>query len=83
VLRDLLDEIASAYLDNILIFTNGTLSQHYDDVRQVLKRLQDASLYLELKKCEFDVRTTKYLGFILEAGKGIKIDPEKTQAIQN
>jgi hypothetical protein len=83
VLRDLLDETASAYLDDILIFTDGTLSQHHDDVRQVLKRLQDAGLYLELKKCEFDVRTTKYLGFILEAGKGIRMDPEKTQAIQN
>jgi hypothetical protein len=82
VLRDLLDEIVSAYLDNILIFTDGTLSQHHDHVRQVLKRLQDAGLYLELKKCEFDVRTTKYLGFILEAGKGIRMDPEKTQAIQ-
>jgi hypothetical protein len=82
VLRDFLDEFASAYLDDILIFTDGPLEQHHTHVRQILEKLQSAGLYLELKKCEFDVRTTKYLGFILEAGKGIRMDPVKTQAIQ-
>ena len=82
-LRDFLDEFASAYLDDVLIFTEGSLKKHHDHVRQVVERLQDAGLQLEISKCEFDVRRTKYLGFILESGKGISMDPEKVQAIKD
>ncbi|KAB2098762.1 hypothetical protein AG0111_0g12972 [Alternaria gaisen] len=55
VLRDFLDEFASAYpFDDIIIFTDGLLSQHHSHVRAVLDRLKAAGLQLELKKCEFD-----------------------------
>ena len=81
-LRDFLDDFASAYLDDVLIFTEGSLRKHHKHVRQVVERLQEAGLHLELSKCEFDVQRTKYLGFILEAGKGISMDPEKVQAIK-
>ena len=83
VLRDFLDEFASAYLDDIIIFTDGPLSQHHSHVRAVLDRLKAAGLQLEIKKCEFDVQRTKYLGFIVEAGKGVSMDPDKVQAIQD
>jgi hypothetical protein len=36
---------------------------------------------LDIDKCEFEVRTTKYLGFIIEAEAGIQMDPAKVQAI--
>ena len=65
----------------MLIFTKGSLQKHYKHVQQVIKRLQEARLDLELSKCEFDVQHTKYLGFILEARRGTLIDPEKVQAI--
>jgi len=81
-LREFLDDFVSAYLDDIIIFTDGSLSQHHAHVRTILDRLKDAGLQLELKKCEFDVQRTKYLGFIIEAGKGISMDPEKVEAIQ-
>ena len=80
-LREFLDDFASAYLDDVLIFTEGSLQKHHKHVRQVIERLQEAGLNLELSKCEFDVQRTKYLGFILEAGRGTLIDPEKVQAI--
>ena len=67
----------------MLIFTKGSLQKHYKHIRQVIERLQEARLNLELSKCEFDVQRTKYLGFILEAGRGTLIDPEKVQAIQD
>ena len=40
-------------------------------------------LYLltDIRKCEFEVQSTKYLGFIIEAGKGVRMDPEKIKAI--
>jgi transposase InsO family protein len=79
-LRDFLDEFASAYLDDILIFSNS-LKEHRGHVSKVLQRLRDAGLQLDIDKCEFEVKTTKYLGFIVEAGKGIRMDPEKVQAI--
>jgi predicted aspartyl protease len=83
VLREFLDDFASAYLDDIIIFTDGSRDLHHEHVRKVLDRLKEAGLQLELKKCEFDVQRTKYLGFIIEAGKGVSMDPEKIAAIQD
>lgn len=82
-LQDYLDEFCSAYLDDILIYSDGSLKDHRQKVKQVLKRLQDAGLQIDIDKCEFETKSTKYLGFIVEAGKGIKVDPEKVQAIQS
>jgi hypothetical protein len=65
----------------VLIFTKGSLQKHYKHVQQVIKRLQEARLNLELSKYKFNVQRTKYLGFILEARRGILIDPKKVQAI--
>jgi transposase InsO family protein len=80
-LRDYLDEFVSAYLDDILIFSGGTLTEHREHVNKVLRRLEEAGLQLDIDKCEFEVKSTKYLGFIVEAGKGIRMDPEKVKAI--
>lgn len=82
-LQDYLDEFCSAYLDDILIYSDGSLKDHRQKVKQVLKRLQDAGLQIDIDKCEFETKSTKYLGFIVEAGKGIRVDPEKIQAIQS
>ena len=81
-LRDFLDDFCSAYVDDILIYTDGSLKQHRRHVRQVLERLRAAGLQVDIDKCEFETKSTKYLGFILEAGKGIRMDPEKIQAIE-
>jgi transposase InsO family protein len=82
-LREYLDEFCSAYLDDVLIYTDGSLKQHQDHVRKVLSKLQDAGLYVDIKKCEFEVKATKYLGFIIEAEKGIRMDPDKVKAIKD
>ncbi|KAI0991434.1 hypothetical protein K3495_g16753, partial [Podosphaera aphanis] len=39
-------------------------------------------LKLDPNKCEFAVKTTKYLGFIINLGEGIKVDPDKVKAIK-
>ena len=51
-------------------------------VKKVLQRLQDAGLYVDLKKYEFSVKRTKYLGFIITT-EGIKVNPEKVSAVVN
>lgn len=81
-LRDFLDDFVTAYIDDILIFTDGTLKEHRRHVRTVLQRLRDAGLQIDIDKSEFEVKSTKYLGFIIEAGKGIQMDPAKIRAIQ-
>lgn len=80
-LRDFLDEFASAYLDDILIFSDGSLTQHREHVRKVLGRLREAGLQIDIDKCEFEVQSTKYLGYIVEAEKGIRMDPDKINAV--
>jgi len=80
-LRDYLDEFCSAYVDDILVYSSGSLNQHRQHVRKVLQRMIDAGLQLDIDKCEFEVKSTKYLGFIIEAGKGLRMDPDKTRAI--
>jgi hypothetical protein len=80
-LRDYLDEFCSAYIDDILIYSSGSRQQHREHVKKVLQRLQEAGLQIDIDKCEFEVQETKYLGFIIEAGKGLRMDPEKVKAI--
>jgi hypothetical protein len=80
-LRDYLDDFCSAYVDDILIYTEGSRKEHRDHVRKVLQRLRDAGLQLDIDKCEFEVQSTKYLGFITKIGLGIRMNPAKIDAI--
>ena len=63
-LRDLLDVTCTAYLDDILIYSEDEL-QHETHVKEVIERLHKAGLQADIKKCEFGVKRTKYLGFII------------------
>ena len=46
----------------------------------MIERLQKAGLQANIKKSEFSVKRTKYLGFIIST-KGIETDLEKTSII--
>ncbi|ERF68926.1 hypothetical protein EPUS_09504 [Endocarpon pusillum Z07020] len=86
--KDILDRFVSAYLDDILIFSNS-LKEHRQHVKTVLGRLAVAGLQLDIGKCEFEVHETKYLGMIIQSrsedGKPgqIRMDPEKIAAIRD
>jgi hypothetical protein len=81
VLFDYLDDFCTAYLDDILIYSDNKLEHEYH-VRKVLERLRNAGLQIDLKKCEFHVTRTKYLGFIISTD-GIEVDPEKISVVKN
>ncbi|KAM4066652.1 reverse transcriptase (RNA-dependent DNA polymerase) [Hirsutella rhossiliensis] len=81
-LQDYLDDFVSAYIDDVLIFSSGSLQDHRDKVGKVLQRLMDAGLQLDINKSEFEVKAVKYLGFIIEAECGIRVDPEKVEAVK-
>jgi hypothetical protein len=82
VLFEYLDDFYSAYLDNILIFTTSSLKKHQEHVRKVLLRLREASLQADIKKSEFHIKRTKYLGLIITIG-GIEVDLEKITTIRH
>ena len=79
ILFDYLDEFCTAFLDDILIYSDNEL-EHEEQVKKVLQRLRNAGLQVDIKKSEFSVKRTKYLGFIISTN-GIETDPEKTIAI--
>lgn len=80
VLHDYLDVFCTAYLDDVLIFSED-LEEHEEHVRRVVERLGKAGLYLDINKCQFGVKEVKYLGLIVST-EGIKMDPAKVNAIQ-
>ena len=80
VLFEYLDDFCTAYLDDILIYLEDP-AEHELHVRKVLQKLIDAGLQVDIKKCEFSVTRTKYLGFIISTD-GIAVDPEKVAAIR-
>jgi hypothetical protein len=64
MLFNYLDDFCTAYLDNILIYSDNVL-EHKHHIKLVLQRLREAGLQINIKKTEFHVTRTKYLGFII------------------
>jgi len=79
VLCQFLDDFCTAFLDDILIYSN-TLEEHKKQVYKVLKALSDAGLHLKPEKCHFHKQEVKYLGFIIGTN-GIRMDPEKVSCV--
>lgn len=81
VLQEYLDLFVIAYLDDILIFSKEK-EEHVEHVNKVLEKLQKASIKLKLKKCEFHVQETEFLGHWIST-EGIHMDQNKVQAIRD
>jgi hypothetical protein len=79
VLQEHLHQFMIAYLDDILIFSK-TKEDHVKHVSSVLRKLQKANIKLKLKKCEFHVQETKFLGHWIST-EGIHMDQNKVKAI--
>ena len=78
-LFDLLDKICTAYLDDVIVYSESKKA-HREHVREVVERLREAGLQIDVNKCEFETTKTKYLGLIIRPG-GIEMDSEKVAAI--
>ena len=79
LLKRFLDKFVIVYLDDILIFSK-TKEEHLDNIRQVLQRLKEEKLLINLKKCSFMQEEIVYLGFVISAD-GLKMDPKKVKSI--
>ena len=72
VLHPFLDAFCTAYLDDILIYSE-TLEEPQAHVKKVLEALYKVGLYLKPEKCEFYKTEVKYLGLIISVD-GVKMD---------
>ena len=81
VLFDYLDEFCTAYLDDIIVFSED-LRDYKGHVYKVLLRLREAGLQADIKKCKFRVSRTKFLGYILTIDR-ISPDPDKVSVIKD
>ena len=70
-------------MDDVLIYSRGSLQDYEEKVKKVVQKLGEAGLHLDINKSEFSVKKTKYLSFIIEAGKGVSMDTEKVAAINS
>ena len=70
-------EEVEIYLDDLMIF-GDTIELH----NKRIKRLLDANLTVEPKKCQFLKREAKVLGHIMEQGV-IRIHPKKLEAVRD
>jgi len=80
-IREALDDFTSAYLDDILIYSNSK-EEYVGNVKWIMERLLEAGLYLKPEKCEFHKETVRYLGLIIST-KGISMDEDKIETIKN
>ena len=78
-LAGLVDVFVVVYLDDILVYSNSE-EEHWNHVRQVLERLRQHRLYVNLSKCAFDVEQLEFLGFIVSIN-GVSMDPDRVKTI--
>jgi transposase InsO family protein len=79
VLEEYLDVFVVAYLDDILVFSK-TLDEHIKHNKLVLSKLRDAEVTLKLKKCEFHVQETSFLGYRISLD-GLGMEEDKVKSI--
>jgi len=69
------------YLDDILIYSNN-MSEHHWHIKEVLKHLRKAGLYIKVEKYKFHSELVEYLGYILSPS-GLTMSNNKIKIIQD
>ena len=75
-----LNKFCTAYLDNILIYSDSK-KKHRQHVQKMLAKLQEAGILADIDKCKFYVMKTRYLGLMISID-GIKINLAKVNTIK-
>ncbi len=79
VFRDMLNRWVIVYIDDILIYSDS-YEDHVKQVRAVLQRLLAHQLYAKLEKCEFNLTSVSFLGYVISSG-GVTMEDQKVQAV--
>lgn len=83
VLNPYLGLFCHAYLDDVVIYTKGSLELHKSHVLKVLEALRDNGLRLKPKKCKWFTKECNFLGFRVVCGKGVCMADDKIQGIRD
>ena len=75
-----MEDVIVVYIDDIMIFTKGTLAEHQAKVKEVLQHLRDNDLFARPKKCSFNKTEVEYLGMFINRDS-IHMDSSKVKAI--
>ena len=70
------------YIDDLLIFSNGSYEDHLATVKEALDRLHQKNMAVNAEKSFWAVREVDYLGFRLTP-EGVLPQPKKVAAIKN
>ena len=87
IFQDAIEEIVTGLRgcknisDDIIVFGKGH-KEHDENLHGVLKQLHQHDVRLNKEKCSFSKSEIKFYGHIFSS-KGVKADPDKTQAITN
>jgi hypothetical protein len=76
-----LDKFVVVFIDDILIYSK-TEEDHTNHLHIVLQRLRDHRLYAKFSKCEFWLKSVKFLGHTISS-EGISVDPTKVQEVMD
>jgi len=79
VLYDAIGIFVQVYLDDIIIYSKS-LDEHIQHVRKILSLLIKNGLYVKLEKCDFHVKETILLGFVVSVN-GLSMDRNKVKAV--
>lgn len=80
VLRETLGRYAITYIVDLLMYSKS-YDEHISHVKSVLAKLWAHQLYVKGEKCEFHVRTVKFLGYIISPN-GVEMEESKVKAIR-
>jgi hypothetical protein len=75
-------EYVRTYLDDLLVLTKGTFSDHLEKLDVVLQRLKDAGLQVNAKKSFFGHPELEYLGYWITRS-GIQPVAKKVEVLKN
>jgi len=81
VLGEHLNKFVMAYLNNIIIYSNSE-GEYKKYIKWTLQRLHNKEILIAIKKCEFHITKTDFIGFIIKLGR-ISMDLKKIKAIVN
>ena len=81
-MSEILSDIEGTECQTDDILVHGTTQEEHDQLlHQVLQRLQEKHLTLNLPKCRFSVDRVNFLGQVLDSS-GVQPDPDRVKAIQ-
>ncbi|KAE9305076.1 hypothetical protein PR003_g21593 [Phytophthora rubi] len=82
VLRGLTCQSCLVYLDDVIIFSRGSVARHVVQLAAVLERLAGAGLSLKASKCSFASEKLNYLGHELD-GAGVRPMSSLVESVKN